>query len=234
MPLSDVTIFKMNFENTHHALVYPNSDVTNKKSSIIFKKYIISTGTLLTNLILSNKLQTNVENHLTKKKLIIAGNDELWKDLEKETFVVIHDSDGDLIRRKARLKYFFNSQNIFESVKEILSGFQSYKMPFDQINFHQLLVSSFVIFEFCDIKTNGSAADESLVDAIVEDVNGNERLNKLDPVVSVTTPFAHESFFKTVNVSKVANIFGSNDSLLIIAAPLVYGCEGGAVYNSAK
>ncbi len=222
----------MNFGNTSHALLYPQSDATNKKSSIVFSEHIISTGTILMNLVQGKKIQKNVEKYLQNNKIILAA-DNLWMDLRDEIFMVIHENETDLVRRRARLKYIFNSQSIYESIKDILTGFRSYKVPFDEIDFHQLLVSSFVILEFCDNKSI-KRTEDSLIDAMTDDANSSESLNKLDTVISVTTPFAHESFFKTVNVSKVANIFGSNNSMLIISAPLVYGCEGGGVYNTNK
>lgn len=222
----------MNFGNTSHALIYPESDSTNKKSAFIFNRHIISSGTILINLIQRKKLQKRVEKTLIDKKLV-GVNENLWTDLTNEIFVITHESERNLVRRKARLKHFFNSQNIFDSIKDILTGFRSYKVPFDQVTFHQLLVSSFVILEFCDDKT-AQGNEKSLLDAMTEDAQLNECLNKLDTVVCVTTPFAHESFFKTVNVSKVANIFGVNNCMLIITAPLVYGCEGGSVYDINK
>lgn len=218
----------MNFGNTNHALIYPETDTTNKKSSIMYNEYIVSTGTILINLIQRKKLQKNIESHLLNNKIIIADGDE-WMDLKSEIFVVIHANENGLIRRKARLKYLFNSPDIHESINDILAGFRSYKIPFDQIGMHQLLVSSFVILEFCD-----ENSDASLINVMTEDGNTNESINKLDTVICVTTPFAHESFFETVNVSKVANVFGINNCLLVISAPLVYGCEGGGVYDSNR
>ncbi|KAG4066930.1 hypothetical protein HA402_007678 [Bradysia odoriphaga] len=220
----------MNLENTSHALIYPKSDAANKKSSIVYGNYILGAGTILTKLVEEKKLKKNIENRLMTNK-VITVKDEEWMSLKSEIFIVILKNKNDLVRRQARLKYIFNSNTIFESIKDILSGFRSYKVPFDQIGFHQLLVSSFVILEFCDNKSNQND-DESLIDVMNADADSMESLNKLDTVICVTTPFAHESFFNTVNVSKVANIFGLNKCMLIISAPLVYGCEGGGVYGS--
>lgn len=222
----------MNFGNTSHALIYPVSDATNKKSSFMFKEHIFTSGTILINLIQSKKLQKKIENHLLNNKVIIAAENG-WTDLKNENFLVIHENGNDLVRRKARLKYLVKSENIFASIKDILAGFRSYKVPFDQIGIHQLLVSCFVILEFCDDNSIQST-NESLIRVMTDDTNSDESLNKLDTVICVTTPFAHESFFKTVNVSKVANIFGIENCLLIISAPLVYGCEGGGVYDSNR
>lgn len=220
----------MNLENTSHAVIYPKSDVTNKKSSIAYGNHILSTGTILTRLIEGKKLKKHMENRLLTNK-VINVNDEEWISMQSEIFIAVLETENGLVRRQARLKYIFNSSTIFESIKDILSGFRSYKVPFDEIHFNQLLVSSFVILEFCENKSNPNT-EESLIDAMNADADLNESLNKLDTAISVTTPFAHESFFKTVNVSKVANIFGLNKCLVIISAPLVYGCEGGGVYDS--
>lgn len=226
------TTFKMNLENTSHAVIYPKYDAQNKKSSIVYGDYILSTATILTRLIERKKLRKSVVNRLVTDK-IVTIKDKEWTSLQSEIFLVILEHEHSLVQRQARLKYIFNSNTIFESIKDILSGFRSYKVPFDQIDFHQLLVSSFVILEFCGSKSNQSS-DQSLIDVMNADADLNEPINKLDMVVCQTTPFAHESFFKTVNTSRVANIFGVNRCLLIVSAPLVYGCEGGGVYDSNK
>lgn len=222
----------MNFANTNHAVIYPEYDVTNRKSAIVYNEFIFSSGTILINLIQNKKLQKNIENHLKSNKIIITDDKE-WIELKNETFTTILEDNLDLVRRKARLKYLFTSQNIYKSVNDILVGFRSYKIPFDEIELHQLLVSSFVILEFCDDNSYPSTK-KTLITLMTEEIRRNERINKLDTVTTATTPFAHESFFKTINVSKVANIFGFNNCLLIISAPLVYGCEGGGVYDGTQ
>ncbi|KAJ6644562.1 Peroxisomal leader peptide-processing protease [Pseudolycoriella hygida] len=226
------TAIKMNYQNTSPALIYPNSDATNKKSAIICDEYVLTSGTILVNVIQRNKLQSNVETHLLNRK-VISGEENQWTKLKDETFSVIHQKDNNLQRRKARLKYLFNSKNIYESVKDILAGFRSYKVPFNQIELHQLLVSSFVILQFCD-ESSLQSNDKSLMTLMTESANVARNLKKLDTVICVTTPFAHESFFNTVNAAKVANIFGHNNCLSIISAPLVYGCEGGGVYDNKR
>lgn len=221
----------MNSTTTDHALICPDNDADNRKSSIVYKQFILAPGTILTNIIKENKLQKNIKYHLLNSKVIIS-TEKQWMDLRNETFTVIHEDQNDLVRRKARLKYLFSSSNIYKSIKYILEGFKHYKVPSGQVELQQLLISSFVILEFGDDNSNESI--ETLFALINENANGNERINKLDTVTCVTTPFAHESFFKTVNVSKVANIFGVNNCLMIVSAPLVYGCEGGGVYDIRK
>lgn len=219
----------MNLGNTYHAVIHPEFQPTNKRSSFIFEKYVLSSGTILMDLIQQKNLQKSVQDHLMKRKASIAGNSELM-NLQNENFVVTHKINNDLVRRKARLKYLFNSKHIYKSIMEILAGFRARYIPFHQIEINQLLISSFVILEFCDANSIQSVK-ESLINAMSEKANSNESLEKLGTAVCVTTPFAHESFFETVNESKIANIFGDNNCLFIVSAPLVCGCEGGGVYN---
>lgn len=53
----------------------------------------------------------------------------------------------------------------------------------------------------------------------------------LDEVVTVSTPFGDESFFNTLNVGHISNIFGDHECLLLLDTHLSSGCQGGAVYN---
>lgn len=57
-------------------------------------------------------------------------------------------------------------------------------------------------------------------------------INKLDDVLTISTPFGMESFYKTMNIGKVSNVFGINSCLFTISNNLVNGCEGAAVINS--
>lgn len=59
-------------------------------------------------------------------------------------------------------------------------------------------------------------------------------VKKMENLESISTPFGNECFLNTINVGKVANIFGDNHCLLVASMPLVFGCEGGAIYNSSK
>lgn len=128
---------------------------------------------------------------------------------------------------------------------------------------HKLLLSSFIILNISpnkipvneepylasDILFNiindsvGVGDTEQLPDNLVsrqseknEDI-GIFRMNtvkKLENLESISTPFGNECFLNTINVGKVANIFGDNNCLLVASMPLVFGCEGGAIYSSTK
>lgn len=126
---------------------------------------------------------------------------------------------------------------------------------------HKLLLSSFVLLILSphEIKTDEEAflSSEILYNIMNENSengvrerecakNRNKekcedigilRLNgvrKLENLESISTPFGNECFLNTINVGKVANIFGDNNCLLVASMPLVFGCEGGAIYNSSK
>lgn len=83
---------------------------------------------------------------------------------------------------------------------------------------------------------NARGSQRSAVVQTSEDI-GILRMNnirKLENLESISTPFGNECFLNTINVGKVANIFGDNNCLLVASMPLVFGCEGGAIYNASK
>lgn len=133
----------------------------------------------------------------------------------------------------------------------------SLDLPIDE-ELHKLLLSSFVILILSPNKIetkdetylpsdilfhilNDNISDKCLMrDAQCPSQNediGIFRMNsirKLENLESISTPFGNECFINTINVGKVANIFGDNNCLLVASMPLVFGCEGGAIYNSSK
>lgn len=125
---------------------------------------------------------------------------------------------------------------------------------------HKLLLSSFVILLLAPHKIDANEAVYLPSDILYSIINDDDdekrrkscsttrstqktedlgilRLNtvkKMENLESISTPFGNECFLNTINSGKVANIFGDNNCLLVASMPLVFGCEGGAIYNSAK
>lgn len=126
---------------------------------------------------------------------------------------------------------------------------------------HKLLLSSFVLLMLAPHEINAGEEAYLSSDILYNIMNENNedgyrerdcatnrnkekcedigilRMNgvrKLENLESISTPFGNECFLNTINVGKVANIFGDSNCLLVASMPLVFGCEGGAIYNSSK
>lgn len=114
---------------------------------------------------------------------------------------------------------------------------------------HKLLLSSFVILRLKQ-KDDGPGHVNSVPLKVFTEIvkclsDGDDassimgafstnNVNKLEQIESFTTPFGNECFLNTINVGKIANIFGDNKCLMVASMPLVNGCEGGAVYNKRQ
>lgn len=114
---------------------------------------------------------------------------------------------------------------------------------------HKLLLSSFVILRLKqkhDEPGNVNSVPLRVFSEIVKCLSDGDdastavgafslnNVSKLEQIESVTTPFGNECFLNTINVGKIANIFGDNKCLMVASMPLVNGCEGGAVYNKKQ
>lgn len=114
---------------------------------------------------------------------------------------------------------------------------------------HKLLLSSFVILRLKQ-KHDGPGHVNSVPLKVFTEIvkclrDGDDasatmgafssnNVSKLEQIESFTTPFGNECFINTINVGKIANIFGDNKCLMVASMPLVNGCEGGAVYNKKQ
>lgn len=117
---------------------------------------------------------------------------------------------------------------------------------------HKLLLSSFVILRLKQkhdvpghINSVPSEVFTEIVKCLSDGNNGDpsstamntfnvNHVKKLEQIESFTTPFGNECFLNTINIGKIANIFGDNKCLMVASMPLVNGCEGGAVYNKEQ
>lgn len=121
--------------------------------------------------------------------------------------------------------------------KLLLSSFVILILSPHQIGANEkLYLSSDILYNIMNDETDIGANDQTRFAQSTEDI-GILRLNtvkKMENLESFSTPFGNECFLNTINVGKVANIFGDNNCLLVASMPLVFGCEGGAIYNSSK
>lgn len=128
----------------------------------------------------------------------------------------------------------------------------------DNNDLQKLLLSSFVILLLDPHKIDANEAvylPSDILYSIINDDNDEHRtkspqrstqkiedlgilrlnmVKKMENLESISTPFGNECFLNTINAGKVANIFGDNNCLLVASMPLVFGCEGGAIYNSSR
>lgn len=165
-----------------------------------------------------------------------------------------------LFKSSANLLYIFNCINISQAINNVLLGFShthfSHQLTTSKTNtlvqrnenFNKLMISSFLLLKFHDCK-NVDLIDDvinafgihllkeeetwNMVTSIQEKevVMRPNHINKLEPVASITTPFGNECFFKTINIGRISNIYGNNNCLMSVSMPLVWGCEGGGIYN---
>lgn len=196
-------------------------------------------------------------------RLIDTNTDTRYRTLLNHNFKLIHEKDDTLYESNAFIVNIFKCRNIWNSFNDILRGFVAksvHNIENDNPNdLHKMLLSSFVILRiketvdrrmnlvernnkhsktnvFSEILSCISIQDNDDLDHTVssENVLRMNNVKKLECIESVTTPFGNECFLNTINVGKIANIFGDNKCLMVASMPLVNGCEGGAVYNKSN
>ncbi|XP_052859803.1 peroxisomal leader peptide-processing protease [Anopheles cruzii] len=146
-------------------------------------------------------------------------------------FRIVRKHQNQLEERTARALYIVHSPRVKACLEQVLSGLQIV-LNGDTKMLHEFgsLYSSFIV-----LSANGSEVSpwhsiQSLLNCASH--ASDEPLKLLDKVVTVSTPFGNESFFNTVHIGHVCNVFGDNDCMLLLDVPLSMGCEGGAVYDS--
>lgn len=239
------------FLRNDHCIAYAQRSWHNRKSAVIFQNTFILAPASIIFGCLSTKAIRKVSRHLATFTLLDATNDgnaaandsQVTKELRSLRFRIVHKRNPELIATDAELCYLFNCRGVSQSVDNLLDNFEPLlverKKEETAADLSPFLMSSFVILRLVDRR---AVNNEELVDVLSqvsrqEDSRSVERVfrfdvvRKLDDVAIVSTPFTNEVFFGTVNVGKVANIFGINDCLFVASAALVGGCEGGAVFN---
>ena len=210
-----------------------------------------------------NQVRTKSDHDLAKdlkiNRIIDTVNDRRYRCLSKHNYKLIHDRQDSLVSANAKILYIFKCKNIYNSFNDILQGFvaksfsttTSITVPTSTVDddLHKLLLSSFVILTISTTPISDPIPPLDIFTKIVDSntphvcTGPKERnvevfrvssVKKLENVESISTPFGNECFLNTINVGKVANIFGDSKCLMVASMPLVYGCEGGAVYNRHK
>lgn len=250
----------MNRES-HHGIIYGEMDPLVRKSCIIFnRRYCLAPASVLLGSF--NRFQSeiktstdlDIQHSLRINRIIDTIRDRRCRDLIKYNFKVIHEHNEKLYESDAFIVSIFKCRNIWNSFNDILRNFVVRSIKNDETNeMHKLLLSSFVILR---LKSNdepiGKNDDTPLMifKEITQMTNQHQQqpqrlefdskvlrmnsIRKLENIESISTPFGNECFLNTINVGRIANVFGDNKCLMVASMPLVNGCEGGAVYNKQQ
>lgn len=237
----------------HHGIIYGDLDPNIRKSCIIFNsRYCLAPASVLLNSfeLIQNEVKTiadyDIQRDLKINRIIDTLTNRRYRSLTKYNFKVVHEHSDVLYKSNAFIVNIFKCRNIWNTFNDILRNFVARSARDDNNDLHKLLLSSFVIFRLKvteNIKIESSNTSlvifKEIADSIIRDELQQQhtdvlRMNsvrKLDDIESISTPFGNECFLNTINVGRIANIFGDNKCLMVASMPLVNGCEGGAVYN---
>lgn len=190
---------------------------TNRKSAIILNgKFILAPAAIVFPSIIG---ASDIEKRLSNFEVVnLATDGPHYHTILQKRYVIVSKNSGtkQLSKSLATVRHIFNCRRINVVFDDILTGMQP-------IGENRLSISSFVVLQI-EGQPIGIQPFESTHIC-------REHVQKLNSVYSVTIPFANECFFDTINVGKIANVFGENGCVMVASMPLVTGCEGGAVFN---
>lgn len=231
----------------NHGIIYGENDLLHRKSCIIFKRrFCLAPASVILQWfdhIENGSIADNIKRDLKINRIIDSNADQRYKILTKYNFKIVHECNDILYKSNATIIKIFKCRNIWNSFNDILRSFVVRSVKNENNDLHKLLLSSFIFLRIKIEKETIFQKNSSL--AIFKDIsesifkteqrhNDVLRMNiirKLENIESVSSPFGNECFLNTINVGRIANIFGDNKCLMIASMPLVPGCEGGAVYN---
>lgn len=239
--------------NLHHGILYAEQDPLLRKSCVIFNsRYCLAPASILLNAFtkINNEVRATANHDLHRdlkiNRIIDTESDRRYQCLKKYNYKVIHEHNDILYESDAFIVNIFKCRNIWNSFNDILRGFVARSARDDDNDFHKLLLSSFVILRL-KVNSNENTASlaifEEITKCLVENPTSElnikqsntilrmNKVRKLENIESISTPFGNECFLNTINVGRIANIFGDSKCLMVASMPLVNGCEGGAVYN---
>lgn len=247
--------------NCNNGIIFSENDPVSRKSCVVFNNiYCLAPATVLINTFheLATKVRLNNPSvdfykELKLSRLIDTSSDPRYAVLQHDLFKIIYaENDGSLYESRAVIMNVFKCRNIWNSFNDILRGFSVKSQSQTDNDLHKLLLSSFVILRIRDSRFTEAdhahigpleafneiyrcLASNPLAKQLSTKQNGKvfqtNEVTKLECIESISTPFGNECFLNTINVGKIANIFGHNKCLIVASMPLVNGCEGGAVYN---
>lgn len=239
-----------------HGIIYGEIDPLVRKSCIIFnQRYCLAPASVLLHSFnrIQNEIKSfanyDIQHNLRINRMIDVNKDRRCQNLTKYRFKVIHEYNEVLYKSDAVIINIFKCRNIWNSFNDILRNFVVRATKNDSNNSRKLLLSSFLILrlKLCEEEVNNeNETPLAIFKEIAKMTIRNERpqhhidvfrmnpIRKLENIESVSTPFGNECFLNTINVGRIANIFGDNKCLMVASMPLVNGCEGGAVYKGTQ
>ncbi|XP_049295761.1 uncharacterized protein LOC125770345 [Anopheles funestus] len=210
-----------------HGTIFCTSG-THKASAIFLDKELVITSGLI---LCDNECCVEQLNNAVKHSPVVEVDKcaEL-KDFAQLDFRVVCMHENVLREQPARAYQIVYSRRVKECLETMLEGLHvCINGDMKPIRSYATLFASIVI-----LSTNLSkriARDH--IKALLERLqpSSSQGVQLLDKVVTVSTPFGDESFFNTLHVGHVSNIFGEQDCVLLLDTHLSSGCQGGAVYN---
>lgn len=238
------------YQNINHGIIYSELDPVIRKSCVIFnRRYCLAPASVLVNSFehIQNQVKAtadyDIQHNLKINRIIDTNADRRSSSLKKYNFKIIYEHNEVLYESDAKIVNIFKCRNIWNSFNDILRNFVARSAKNDSNDLHKLLLSSFIILRLKTTEETQTQNDTPLAifKQITETPNNKSKdqtevfrmnkIKKLENIESVSTPFGNECFLNTMNVGRIANIFGDNKCLMVASMPLVNGCEGGAVHN---
>lgn len=219
--------------NVRHGIIYGENDPLIRKSCVIFKsQYCLAPASVLLNSFENIRHNYGIQKDLKISRIIDTKTDRRYSNLNDLNFKIVHEFNDVLYESDATIVYIFKCRNIWNSFNDILRNFVARSTKTENNDLLKLLLSSFIILELkvTGAKTNNT---KNLSLAIFESIkesfglNGKQKcrqneafrmstVHKLENIESISTPFGNECFLNTINVGRIANIFGDNKCKLYI------------------
>lgn len=240
-------------QKLQHGIIYCDNEQLHRKSCIIFNnRFCLAPASLLLNTFehMRNEIKAiadyDIQRELKVNRIIDTSADRRCYNLTKYNFKVVHEHNDILYESDAAIVNIFKCRNIWNSFNDILRNFVVRSPKNNKNDLNKLLLSSFVVLR---LKVSNEIEIKSSSIEIYNDIFERTQKNaqhkntnfpkmicvrKLENIESISTPFGNECFLNTINVGRIANIFGDNKCLMVASMPLVNGCEGGAVYNESN
>uniref|UniRef100_A0A182NLW8 Peroxisomal leader peptide-processing protease n=1 Tax=Anopheles dirus TaxID=7168 RepID=A0A182NLW8_9DIPT len=212
----------------HGTIFYASGE---QKASAVFlnEELVITSGLILSD----NKDYAEIVTNAVKQCPVLdIGKSTALKPISQLDFRVVRKQNDVLHEQAARALHLVHSRRVNDCLEKLLDGLHAcLNGEVKPIRAYTALYASIII-----LSTNTSKfapRDWDQIKTVLDRLNpeSSDPPRLLDQVITVSTPFGNESFFNTLNVGHVSNMFGEHDCVLLLDTHLTFGCHGGAVYN---
>uniref|UniRef100_A0AAG5DBB3 Peroxisomal leader peptide-processing protease n=1 Tax=Anopheles atroparvus TaxID=41427 RepID=A0AAG5DBB3_ANOAO len=211
----------------NHGTVFYTSGGHKESAFFLNNELIIVSGLIFCD---NEALTKNITNSVRQCPVIELNKCDKLKAVAELDFRVIRKSKGGLEESAARACTIVHSVRVKNCLENVLNGLHVFVDGDSKpVQRYSSLYASIVILS-TDVTSAPSWEQIKPIFNRWKPVN-TESANILDKVIAVSTPFGNESFYNTVNVGHITNIFGDNDCLLLLDIHLSFGCQGGAIYD---